>query len=237
MTQLRRRPVVTIVVFVISTAVTIAQFFDAAVLHDLERTPAGLHGDWWRTLTSLLVQDGGVAGAVSNLGFLLLLGIAAEQVANRWQWIVAYLGAGLVGEFAGYAWQPTGGGNSVANCGLAGLLVVAVVRQRKGMPAFGPFIAALWIGALLATWSFPLILVGIVAALASQRIDWSRAAFRYAFGAYAVVAGAVLVAVANIHGAALLAALVIAWILFAAVPAVPQTRMPQTRMPETRMPG
>jgi membrane associated rhomboid family serine protease len=212
---LERRPIVTIVVFAVSAAVTIAQFFDVAVLHDLERTPAGLHGDWWRTITSLLVQDGGVAGAVSNLGFLLVLGAAAEQIATRRQWIVAYLGAALVGEFAGYAWQPTGGGNSVANCGLAGLLIIALFQQRRPIPPFGPFVTLLWIGALLATWKYPLIAIGIVTAVAAQRVDWSRAAFRYAALAYAIAAGVLLVAVRNIHGAALLVALVIATGLFA----------------------
>jgi membrane associated rhomboid family serine protease len=55
------------------------------------------------------VQDGGVAGTVSNLLFLLLLGAFAEQLLERRQWLLCYFGAGLAGELAGYAWQPRGG--------------------------------------------------------------------------------------------------------------------------------
>jgi membrane associated rhomboid family serine protease len=60
----------------------------------LQRTPQGLHGDWWRTLTSLFVQDGGVAGTVSNLAFLLVMGVLTEQVLAAWQWLVCYFGPG-----------------------------------------------------------------------------------------------------------------------------------------------
>jgi hypothetical protein len=35
-----------------------------------QRTPQELQGDWWRTVTALLVQDGGVVGTLSNLAFL-----------------------------------------------------------------------------------------------------------------------------------------------------------------------
>ena len=67
--------------------------------------PAGLHGDWWRTGTALLVQDGGALGTLVNLGFLLVLGVAAEQVSSRVCWLGCYLGAGLVGELAGRGLQ------------------------------------------------------------------------------------------------------------------------------------
>lgn len=123
---LRRFPVVTAVVFGVTAATSVLGLVDAEVLAALQRAPEGLHGDWWRTFTSLLVQDGGVPGTLSNLFFLLVMGVLAEQVAGRWRWLVAYLGAGLAGELAGYAWQPRGAGNSVAVCGLAGMLVVAL---------------------------------------------------------------------------------------------------------------
>lgn len=57
-----------------------------------QRTPQGLRGDWWRTVTALLVQDGGVVGTLSNLAFLEVrfraeprspcLGIAAADAAQ-----------------------------------------------------------------------------------------------------------------------------------------------------------
>jgi membrane associated rhomboid family serine protease len=216
--DLRRVPVLTITVFLVTAVVSIAQLtFAPSLLADLQRTPAGLHGDWWRTVTSLTVQDGGWAGALSNLIFLLALGATAEQLVSRWRWAVCYLGAGLAGELVAYSWQPTGGGNSVANCGLAAIVVIAVMRSTIGgrderpgpLTLGGPAVAALWIGVLLATWHYPLILIGVVAVPLTQ-IAVQRGWARYALPAFAVAVGVLLCAVANIHGAALLTGLVIA---------------------------
>jgi membrane associated rhomboid family serine protease len=210
--SLRRVPVLTFVVFILTAAVSLSQLtFAPRLLTDLERTPAGLHGDWWRTITSLTVQDGGWAGGLSNLLFLLALGIFAEQLVPRWRWAICYLGAGLVGEFVGYSWQPTGGGNSVANCGLAAIIVIATLARAENMPAAGPPIAALWLGVLLATWHYPLVLIGLAAVWAwqigvHQRWSW----LRFALFGFAVAVGVVLCVAQNIHGTAILAGLVIA---------------------------
>lgn len=208
---LRRWPVLTAVVFGVTATVNVAQFAAPTILTHLERTPAGRHGDWWRSGTSLLVQDGGVAGTISNLLFLVVVGVAAEQIAARWAWLVAYLGAAAVGEAVGYAWQPTGGGNSVAICGLAALIAIALWRRDPRMAPFGPFVMLLWIGALLATWIFPIGIVGLVAAAASNTPRaWERRYARQCAVAYVVAVGVLLCAVRNIHGAALLAGLAIA---------------------------
>jgi membrane associated rhomboid family serine protease len=103
---LRRFPVVTAVAFGVTAVTSVLGLADPDVLAARWRAPEGLHGDWWRTVTALFVQDGGVPGTLSNLFFLLVMGALAEQVAGRWRWLVAYLGAGLIGELAGYAWQP-----------------------------------------------------------------------------------------------------------------------------------
>ena len=130
-----RVPVVTGIVFALTAAGAIAQAVVPGLLGSLQRTPEGLHGDWWRTGTALFGQDGGVVGALSNLAFLLILGAIAEQFLAAWQWLACYFGAGLAGELAGYAWQPVGAGNSIAVCGLAGALVVALWART---PAIGP---------------------------------------------------------------------------------------------------
>jgi len=232
-TGTRRRmrvPVLTIVVFLASTAMAIAQLLHPRLLDDLQRTPAGLHGDWWRTVSTLVVQDGfrgqgvgGVVGGVLNLVFLLVLGAAAEQAVSRWRWLLGYLGAALVGEFVGYAWQPTGGGNSVADCGLAAIIVLAYLGSADRLPAFAAPAASLWLGFLLATWTPWLIVAGIVISgvLRNPKAAGSRG-FRAVLLIFAVVVGAVLCGVRNIHGAALLAGLVLA-----AIPAadpLPATR-------------
>lgn len=125
---LRRFPMLTLVVFGITAITNALQYVLPDLLPAWQRTPAGLHGQWWRSATTLLVQDGGVFGVLSTLAFLLVLGALAEQILGRPAWLVCYLGAGAVGELAGYAWQPYGAGKSVAVCGLAGALIVAALR-------------------------------------------------------------------------------------------------------------
>jgi membrane associated rhomboid family serine protease len=95
---LRRVPVLVCIVFAITATTSVAQFVISGMLEALQRTPAGLYGDWWRTFTALFIQDGGVAGTISNLAFLLVLGALAEQVLDARRWLTCYFGAGLVGQ-------------------------------------------------------------------------------------------------------------------------------------------
>ena len=205
-----RFPAVTAVVFSVTAVTSVLGLAVPEGLDALERTPEGLGGQWWRTFTALFVQDGGVLGTVSNLAFLALLGVLAERlVGPRW-WLVAYFGAGLAGELAGYAWQPTGAGNSVAVCGLAGLLIVALLAGTR-LPRLAPMALLWWCGALLAArWGTGPLLVGVGGAVAVQAArPWAVAAGRLAAAA-AVLAGVALAAAADLHGAALLAGVAIA---------------------------
>jgi hypothetical protein len=97
----QRLPVVTAVVFVVTATTSVLGLMVPGMLEVWQRAPQGLHGDWWRTFTALLVQDGGVAGTISNLAFLLVLGAMAEQVLGPdggWRatwapgWSVSWLG-------------------------------------------------------------------------------------------------------------------------------------------------
>jgi membrane associated rhomboid family serine protease len=207
---LRRPPVATAVVFVVTAVTSVLGLVRPGVLAALERSPEGLHGDWWRSVTALFVQDGGVVGTVSNLAFLLVLGALAEQVLGARRWLVCYFGAGLAGELAGYAWQPTGAGNSVAVCGLAGLLVVALLAGER-LPRLAPMAVLWWCGALLATrWGTGPLLAGIGGAVAVQAArPWAVTAGRLAAAA-AVLAGVALAVATDLHGAALLAGVAIA---------------------------
>jgi membrane associated rhomboid family serine protease len=207
---LQRFPVVTAVVFAVTATVSVLGLALPSLLATLERSPAGLHGDWWRTFTALFVQDGGVAGTISNLLFLLVMGALAEQFLERWQWLVCYFGAGLAGELAGYAWQPHGAGNSVAVCGLAGALVVALLAGSP-VPRLVPMVLLYWCGALLsAHWGTGPLVVCIAAAWAVQLVPaWTVVAGRLVAGA-AIVAALALTAANDIHGAALLVGILLA---------------------------
>lgn len=207
---LTRPPVLTAAVLAVTATVNVIQFIVPGTLHALQRRPVGLHGQWWRVFTSLLVQDGGVAGTLSNLGFLVAVGVVAEQVVSRPRWLTAYLVGGLVGQAFGYLWQPVGGGNSVAICGLAGTVAIACWQRDPRLPRWAAPVLLLWFGAVLATWFYRLIAVGIVAArlvpLAGRR--------GVPVGALTLGAGVavsvLLCTVQNIHGAALAGGLVLA---------------------------
>ncbi|MGK4579323.1 rhomboid family intramembrane serine protease [Kitasatospora sp. HPMI-4] len=204
----RRFPVVTAVVFTFTAAVNLLQFAVPSVLTGLQRTPAGLHGDWWRSGTSLFVQDGGVYGTASNLLFLLLVGTLAERVLPRPHWLLHYFGVGLAGEFVGYAWQPTGGGNSIAVCGLTGALALALWRGDPRLPGWAAHAVVIWCAAVACTLGARAFLPAVaLCVFASVLIRVSAARGlgierRVALVVPAV--GVVLAAAQNIHGAALL---------------------------------
>jgi len=203
----RRFPLVTAVVFGITAMSNLLQFAVPGTLRHLERSPAGLHGDWWRTATALFTQDGGVAGTLSNLAFLVAAGVLAEQAVSRPRWLLCYFGAGLVGELAGYGWQPYGAGDSVAICGLAGVVAVTLWRGDERLPPFAPMVVLFWCGALLSGLWYPLLAVGVAAGVLSK----GRGARWAAPGA--LVTGVAMTVAQNIHGVALLAGLALASLL------------------------
>jgi membrane associated rhomboid family serine protease len=207
---LTRRPIVTAVVFGLTAIINAVQLAVPGVLGALERKPAGTHGQWWRWGTTFFVQDGGVYGTVSNLLFLVILGVLAEQVVTRPHWVLYYFGVGLIGQLFGYWWQPVGGGNSVAICGLTGVVTLAYFRRDPRLPGLSACAVMVWLAALLATWRFPLLAVGLAGAWYVQfALPRGRDVSRLPFGA-AIAVGVVLCTVRNIHGAALLGGLIAA---------------------------
>jgi Rhomboid family len=212
----RRVPWLTLSVTLVTGVVNAGQAWVPGLLQRLERTPAVLHGEPWRVLTSLLVQDGGVVGTASNLCGLAILGLAAEQAVPRPHWLVGYLGAGLAGELAGLGWQPVGGGNSVAVCGLAGLVTVARVRQTVTdplLPSWAALPALVWSALMLAVAVPSLYLPAVVVAGFVGATGRQRPYVRYAVPAGAVVAAAVLLAGRDLHGAALATGLLLGLVL------------------------
>src|ERR1700754_3823976 len=97
MTLLRRYPL-TLAVVVATAVPNFLQMAHPSVLTSLQRTPEIRDGQWWRIVTSLLVQDGGWLGTISNLFFLALIGALAELTLRRWLWATLYVGCGLAAE-------------------------------------------------------------------------------------------------------------------------------------------
>jgi membrane associated rhomboid family serine protease len=91
---------------------SVLQFFFPALLSALERDyERFLQGDWWRLISPLFVQDGGVAGTVFNLIGLALVGSVAERIWNRRLLFIVFFTGGILAEIVGFLWQPIGAGN------------------------------------------------------------------------------------------------------------------------------
>lgn len=113
------------------TAMFAAQTAWPALLPGLARTPALLHGELWRAVTALFVQDGGGTGAIFNLTILIIIGAIAELRLGPTRWLTIYLGGGVATEFLAMAWQPQGAGNSIACFALAGALASNLGPGRR----------------------------------------------------------------------------------------------------------
>jgi rhomboid protease GluP len=148
----QRFPWLTLTVFVVTLAVTAAMYQWPQIGTALERDPAMLRGEWWRFITTWFVLTDGWQQIVINSIGLLFYGIGVERQIGRLWWIVGYIGAGLVGEVAGIFWQPVGGGNSVAICGLIGLFSIWQMG-RKGLPTPVQYMGLIIWGAI-GLWLF-----------------------------------------------------------------------------------
>jgi rhomboid protease GluP len=199
-------PWLTITVAVVTGGGLLVEELVPGTLAALERTPAATDGEPWRWITSLVVQDGWLLGGAFNIAALVLAGIALERVVSRWVWLTAYVGGGLVGQVFGHYWQPVGGGDSVAVCGLVGLLVVllAFARVDGQLPRLVP---PLWCGALASAVWWPLLVAGVaVGSLTGGPVrDWGWS--RPLGVAFSVVCALVLLAARDVHGGTLVVAM------------------------------
>lgn len=84
----------------------------------------------YRLVSSLVVQDGGWAGAIWNLAALLWIGLMAESVWGALRWTIIAVGTGIGAQIWGWVVQPLGAGNSVIVFGLAASLLVRGLRGR-----------------------------------------------------------------------------------------------------------
>jgi hypothetical protein len=153
---------------------------------------------------------------VFNLASLVLFGVLVELVLPRSAWFALYLSAGVVGQLLGYAWNPPGGGNSVAVCGLVGAIIAMLLLGRPTIPGPVYLVAAYYPAALLGlhvtnqlvTIVATVAIVGLVA-LRGNRL-------RPVLAVLLIVEAVALTAYRDHHGAALLTGVVVAVGLIAA---------------------
>lgn len=192
--EIRPLPWFTASVFALTGAVTAAGLIWPGVVAALRREPAMVFRmEYWRFFSALLVHAGGVRQLVLNFLALGILDALVERVLGRKLWALSYLACGLVGEVTGIFWQPVGAGNSVALCGLAGLLAIyQMLRHGLAVPArFGFPIVVLGGGVVLTGFADlhgPPLLAGLVIGLIAFLIRPDR--FGNGVGAVRVRTGA-----------------------------------------------
>ena len=91
-------------------------------------------GEWWRLFTPLFVQADPWWATLSVFVGIFVVGVAVERTYGRRDWLALYFGGGVVGELAGYAWQPHGSGASVAGAGLLGGLSMWLLWRGNSVP-------------------------------------------------------------------------------------------------------
>ena len=125
-------PAVTLLLVLVVTIPTTLQFFFPLLLVVLQRDSTRfVNGEWWRLVTPLVVQDGGMTGALFNLVSLFLVGSVAEQLWAKRDTLLVFFTGGIVGEMVGFAWQPIGAGNSLGNFSLAASIAIACLIRRS----------------------------------------------------------------------------------------------------------
>ncbi len=218
-----RLPLLTIAAILITAIGAIAQLLDPDVLAALRRDPAALaSGEWWRIASPLLGLDGNTwIHFATDAAGLLLVGAVVELRLGRLRWLALFMAGAIAGEIAGYAWDPTGAGASIALMGLVGGLVVTQALDRHvrlaasiftlGMVGILGTVAAL---ATLDASDTAGIVVGVIVVsvlinvlLVSRRRAHDPRFAPYFVAVVVVAGGLVLLASGDIHGAALLAGL------------------------------
>ncbi|GAA3452026.1 rhomboid family intramembrane serine protease [Dactylosporangium matsuzakiense] len=127
------RPIATWVVFAAVAVFSFLQLLAAPALFTALRRDrtAIADGQFWRLLTSAVVQDGGWAGTIFNLIALAALGLLAERLWGTRRWLALALCVQILGGLWGLVVQPIGAGTSLIDFGLGGALATtaAVVHR------------------------------------------------------------------------------------------------------------
>jgi membrane associated rhomboid family serine protease len=116
----RKVPVVAITFVVLVGVPSLVQFALPAVGEALVRNPDLTlhHGEWWRVLTAIAAQDGGLTGAVFNLIVLAGVLTLGEWIWGRWRTVVLFLAPSVILNLLAIGWNQPGGGSSFATDGL-----------------------------------------------------------------------------------------------------------------------
>jgi membrane associated rhomboid family serine protease len=208
----RPKPIVATTAVGVAVVAAIVQYAVPSVVPVLQREPGVLAaGQWWRSVTPLLVQTLGWYQVATNLVTLALVGVIAERQLGRLRWGVLFAAGTVGGQVAAYAWLEPGGGDSIAICGLAGGVVVWLLAARPEASRWDVGVVVCYVAALTG-WGFGGIRAAavavVVATLALYLVPGRRVVL---LGA--VACALALTVAADLHGVSLLSGMVIALLI------------------------
>jgi rhomboid protease GluP len=94
-----------------------------------------LNGEWWRLITAVFVHIG-IIHLAFNMYVFWGLGVIAERLLGRWNFLATYLLTGIAGNVLSLSLRPNvvGAGASGAIFGLAGVLISVLQFGRLTVP-------------------------------------------------------------------------------------------------------
>ncbi len=91
-------------------------------------------GEWWRIVTALFVQDGGISGATFNVVSLALIASVAEAMEGGRKLLLLFVVGGVCSEVVALSWRPVGAGNSIANFSIAAAVIAWCLLGPRPWP-------------------------------------------------------------------------------------------------------
>jgi hypothetical protein len=140
-----RVPILAIVLVVVIGVPSIAQYAGFPAIGDALRRQPDLtlhHGEWWRVLTSLLAQDGGLVAAVFGLVVIAVAITFSTWIQGAWLTLAIFLFCSIVLNLLAIGWGAVGGGSSFASDGtMLSVLALGLVLARNRIVMVAAIIA------------------------------------------------------------------------------------------------
>jgi hypothetical protein len=140
-----RVPILAIVLVVVIGIPSIAQYTGWPAIGDaLRRDPALTlhHGEWWRVLTSLLAQDGGLVAAIFSLVVVAVAVGLSSWVQGTWLTLAVFVFCSIALNLLAIGWGAGGGGSSFASDGtMLSVLAFGLVMARNRIVMVAAIIA------------------------------------------------------------------------------------------------
>ena len=138
-------PWLTIVLVVVIGIPSIGQYAGWPAAGDALRREPELtlqHGEWWRVLTSLLAQDGGVVAAVFGLVVVAIAITFSTWIQGSWLTLAIFLFCSIVLNLLALGWGAVGGGTSFASDGvMLSVLALGLVTMRDRVMMIAAIVA------------------------------------------------------------------------------------------------